>query len=314
MRYDEKGDDFEAFLARLNAAARAITPDEIDDAPPASAQIVGLPRTGTTLMYQLLARTGEVGYPSNVMAFFHEAPWVGAHLHRQLAAQDPTTSFDSVGGRTPEPLDPHEFGYFWRRVCGHSANSLVQGGSGLDVASLKAELDLVATVFRKPVVYKNFLAMVHAPAMRSFGVSSFVVVKRDARDVAASLLALRQRLGVAPTAPFGVQPSVQPGHSSSALETVAWQVAALEQDLAGASLTSDQDVQVVDYVDLCHAPRTVCGDVLSMLGADTAGVSRLPIRISPSAPSDALDAEEQHELELALDDARNRLMSQEKKQ
>jgi hypothetical protein len=279
----------------------ALPPPDVREPLPRSAQITGLPRSGTTLLYQLFARTGAVGYPSNVMAMFHRVPWVGARLQVHLAASDPRISTRSIGGRTPEPLDPHEFGYFWRRVCGHSGNSLRQDLEPAPIESLQRSLDLVAAVFGMPVVYKNFLALTHGPRMLAEleGMHLFLV-RRPERDVAASLIQLRRRLHTPDSAALGVEPEglVQAG---TVEDRVARQVVTLGRRLEVSGLAHMAGVETVDYEELCAAPRVVMSRLLAVLGCDPVDHGRLPDRLEPGSGFAGLGHEHQARLARALD-------------
>jgi len=303
MRYLERSDGFEGFLDQLNAATRSITEPTLSQVPPSSAQIVGLPRSGTTVLYQLLARTGTVGYPSNVMAFFHRNPWVGAMLQERLAANGPTLSLNSVAGRTPEPLDPHEFGYFWRRVCGHSSNSLSQDRDPLPPGQLQRELDLVAAVFERTVVYKNFLALAHATTMRhDMDRMLFISVERDRLDAAASLLHVRRRLEVPDDQVFGTAPESLRPDVGDPVTTVARQIVALRQQQENCRFDAAGDSMVIQYADLIRHPRAVVSDVLDFLGAPTDRVGTvIPEELSPGAGAAGLSADVLKDLRAALD-------------
>lgn len=304
MKYRSHDEDFEGFLADLNEVVGTLRPPDLQGPLPPSAQITGLPRSGTTLLYQLFARTGAVGYPSNVMAMFHRVPWVGARIQSHLAAADPTISTRSIGGRTPEPLDPHEFGYFWRRVCGHSGNSLRQDLDPVPAPSLQRELDLVAAVFGRPVVYKNFLALAHGPRMLDeLERMHLFLVRRPERDVAASLIQLRRRLDTPDSAPLGVEPEA-PVEAEAVEDRVARQVVALGRRLETVGLADRPRVETVDYAELCAAPRAVVSRLLAALGSDPGDPGRLPDRMEPGSGFAGLGHEDQARLARALDRAK----------
>ncbi|QGN32795.1 sulfotransferase [Microlunatus sp. Gsoil 973] len=285
MRYLAHSDGFEDFLAQLNRVSQSIPEPALSATPASTVQIVGLPRSGTTVLYQLLARTGAVGYPSNLMAFFHRAPWVGAVLQQRLTGSDPTISLSSLAGRTPEPLDPHEFGYFWRRACGHSTNSLDQDLNPLRPADLQHDLDLVADVFGRPVVYKNFLALAHAPAMRrDLKRMLFISVERDPLDAAVSLLALRSRLGVPDDQVFGTAPALFCPDPRDPITTVARQIALLTRQQATCGFAVNSDSIVIRYTDLVDQPRRVISDLMDFLQCTT---NRLNAVIPEKLPSGA---------------------------
>ena len=306
MKYLGHDQGFEDFLSNLNEAAATIPPPQWEGTLPLSAQITGLPRSGTTLLYQLLARTGAVGYPSNTMALFHQVPWVGARIQTQLAATGPTISLRSIGGRTPEPLDPHEFGYFWRRVCGHSANSLVQDLEPPSIEDVQRELDLVAAVFGRPVVYKNFLALVHAPWMLGeLRGMRLLLVRRPEEDVAASLLQLRRRLGTPDSATLGVDPGDPAAEEHGTVEDrVARQVVSLARRIDDSGMADTVGVETVDYAALCADPQAVVSRVLTALGSETTEPAGVPERLEPGPGFAGLDPADQDALRRALDRAK----------
>lgn len=296
MRFQPRDDDFESFLADLNRSVSTMPPSPMGSPHP-SVQIVGLPRSGTTVLYQLLARSGAVGYPSNVMAFFHQEPWVGARLQQQLSLSVPTLTLRSIGGRTREPLDPHEFGYFWRRVCGHTTNSLVANAGPFDPAALQQELDRVSAVFGAPTVYKNYLALTHAARMRTeMERMKFVLVERDGLAVATSLLELRHRLDMPESDPLiGVQPQERIDPALGVPDRVARQVVALEGSLGRSGLEAGSDVLRLRFDDLVEDPRAAVGEILRWLQVpDVDLVDRIPARLDErrgsSYESEAADA------------------------
>jgi hypothetical protein len=298
--YSQKSDSFEAFLSSLNDTVHEGMGDFSPPLEPfITGQIVGLPRSGTTIVYQLLALTGRVGYPSNVMALFWQAPTIGAKLQKHLAAPGPTISTRSVAGRTAEPLDPHEFGYFWRRALGHSSNSVKSDQKPLDWSTLQSILDAVTGIFDSPVVYKNFLAMVHADSIRcNLERQKFLVIQRPMVDTAASLLAVRRRIGIPENDEFGL---VAENLSKDAplLERVANQVCELKSLIESCNFENDPSSMQVDYISLCNDPRSTIGAILEFVGGDTTPGwdSNLPRRLPLGGGSANVTAAERKRLE-----------------
>lgn len=284
MAYVEKSDSFEDFLDRLNDALISSFPLRPTRPPHHNfCQIVGLPRSGTTILFQLLAGTGAVGYPSNVMAPYWRVPIVGARLQRQLTVGQPTVSLHSVAGRTSEPLDPHEFGYFWRDALGHSGNTLLPDRPGWSWRHLQDALDAICEAFDAPTVHKNFLALHHAPAMRhQLKRSKFLVMQRDPREVASSLWSVRRTINVPDEATFGLDPGVTTEGELS--DRIIEQVATLERARLKLVDQDQNDTLVIDYERLCREPREVVSEALRFLGVDNGDstVATIPSRLTKS--------------------------------
>ena len=74
---------------------------------------MGVPRSGTTLVSQLVSAHLDVGYINHLVAAFWRAPVTGIRLSKKLIKGVRETSFASEFGRTSHLWEPHEFGYFW---------------------------------------------------------------------------------------------------------------------------------------------------------------------------------------------------------
>ncbi|MFX4285467.1 sulfotransferase [Janibacter sp. G349] len=292
MEYTTKSQSFEDFLDLLNQTLAPVFP-AVPHTPHGhlTGQIVGLPRSGTTILYQLLARTRVVGYPSNAMAPFWNAPVVGARLQAKLSETKPTLSMRSLAGRTSEPLDPHEFGYFWRSALGHSANTLEPDMTAWPAARLGSTLDAISEAFDAPTIYKNFLALSHGPWMlENLPQVRFLIIERDLTQVASSLLAVRQRIGVPDEAMFGVDPG---GSTEGDLpERIATQVRSLERHRRDLIKSSGEKCLVIDYDELCDHPRNTISTILDFLSADSsaADIDSIPETLESSKRSTPSDS------------------------
>ena len=226
--------------------------------------IVGPPRSGTTLVSQLLSHSGGFGYISNFLARFWNCPTVGAKIESSLGIREPSagSAYTSEYGVTSEWGEPHEFGYFWDRWfdLGQEVNKLTDDQlRQVDVDSLKQSVAGIEKVQGKPMVFKNstwctfqieFLANV-------FPSSVFVSCERDPLYAGQSILnARRRRLG-----DQNLWWSIRPAEYQrllklSPFEQVIGQVAHTygEIDRSRQSLDSDRFVNL-SYSDLCDDPR-----------------------------------------------------------
>jgi len=125
--------------------------------------IIGAPRSGTTLLSQLLITCFELGYINNVAARFWMAPYIGAWLASQLQdfERAPAVGFTSDLGATPEYEGPHEFGYFWRRwfQYGDTHQLSKEQAEAIDTRFFRQELAAIENVFDRPLLFKNVPAL-----------------------------------------------------------------------------------------------------------------------------------------------------------
>jgi hypothetical protein len=155
--------------------------------------IVGVPRSGTTLLYQLMAKHLDVVYITNAIARYWLAPLWAFQRH----GIETPTELRSHLGHSEGSSAPHEFGWFWE----HHApveDSHHRVGSELDVFdwdTIRAELEAIAGWSQRPLVLKSLVALdYHIPRFaRELAGATFVRIERDPRFTAQSLLEARRK-------------------------------------------------------------------------------------------------------------------------
>lgn len=150
--------------------------------------VVGPPRSGTTVVTQILAYGLMTGYVTNIAARFWNAPALGTMLSVDILGTDPAGDMGraflaSDLGQTPHGGGIHEFGYFWRNL-------------NWERPALE-QIERIQTVLDKPLVMKGVYAAHHAKTIREhFGERvSFIAVQRPFTDVLASILSLYAESG-----------------------------------------------------------------------------------------------------------------------
>lgn len=284
-----KNDSDEAFFAALNHAL-ANVPFPIKSPSPHAVEslpiiyIVGAPRSGTTLLSQVLSRYLPVGYIDNLIARFWERPSVGIRLSQSLLGDSKRESivFDSQHGVTTGIAGPHEFGYFWRKwlALDTSATHKLSNAEAavIDRAGLrKVLLDEILGPFGKPVVFKNVICGFQAEILTHVHPASlFIWIRRNQEEVVRSILKCRMERYGRYDAWWSLKPATFPEIASfaSPAEQVMRQVAdctyEFERELAKPSVHSLQ----VDYAELVNNPGAILKKVC-------AAVQRLGYDISP---------------------------------
>ncbi|MGB8223841.1 MAG: sulfotransferase [Polyangiales bacterium] len=158
--------------------------------------IVGVPRSGTTLLYQLMAKHLDVLYVTNEVARYWLAPlWA----FRRNETETPI-DLRSHLGLGEGPAAPHEFGWFWEYHAPLEGLHHRVGAelSVFDWDSIRAELEGIAGWSGRPLVLKSLLAVDYhiSQFARELRGASFIRIERDPRFTAQSLLeARRNRYG-----------------------------------------------------------------------------------------------------------------------
>ena len=141
--------------------------------------IVGPPRSGTTLLYQLVSAHLDVAFINNFMARFWEAPAIGAYLSARVAALKPQDDVESEIGRTRGLGGVHEFGYFWKRFF-HGPTDFADEIAPEPGDKMRHEVAAMERILGKRVVFKNLTCGLRITALaKVFGKPLFVEMRRS---------------------------------------------------------------------------------------------------------------------------------------
>ncbi|MPZ17003.1 MAG: sulfotransferase family protein [Luteitalea sp.] len=242
--------------------------------------IVGAPRSGTTLALQWLAASQRFAYPSNLLARFFGAPYMGSRIQQLLTdpAMDYRDELLAAGredcewvsdvGKTRGMLQPHEFSYYWRRFFPiDQARKLTDAElEASDAAGFAAGWASIEAVFDKPVAAKGILLQYNLVQLAEWlPLAIFIHTRREPFHNIRSLLNARERVYGTKTAWFSVRPpEFEWLQHEDPYTQVAGQVLFTNESISQelALLPTQRAIQV-DYEAFCQHP----GEVWSRLQA-----------------------------------------------
>ena len=161
--------------------------------------IVGVPRSGSTLLGQIMAQTGAFSCISNFVARFWMAPYLGMLIEQALDVQkrESQQAFHSSFGTTEGWAGPHEFGYFWSRWFEFDE---VHKLSPKEVAKINRselckEIAALESIYKKPLFFKNLTCGLQITFLAELLEKSFFVLcRRHTLYNMQSLLLARQEI------------------------------------------------------------------------------------------------------------------------
>lgn len=228
--------------------------------------IMGLQRSGTTLLFEFLYRNFDFVYPDHIVARFWNAPFLGVLISQSIRKDFEKLGFfekgvfESVYGVTKDVFGGHEFGYFWKNYFGFMPHNQLSEKKlkKIEIESLKKDLSLMMYYGKKPLLFKVVPLSFNADFLCNvFPNSYFVFVKRDLLYVAQSTyIARKERYGN-----YKVWWSIRPKEyfklrKYSPLKQIAGQVYFSKKhiDEAFGKLPKDRKI-VIHYEDLCANPK-----------------------------------------------------------
>lgn len=274
--------------------------------------IVGVPRSGTTLLYQLAARFLEVAWIDNRMARYWMAPTYGALRHSPQRRERPEVALSSDFGVTGDPAGPHEFSWFWQFHMDFDGTDVLpeHALAAVDWAAIDAELRAVAGVFGRPLLLKPLTYVDYqVPAFhQGLPGARFLHVRRRPVHVVASILRARERRYGRRDRWWSIRPAdVDAWRNEPPLAQVCHQVTdcltAVERGLAEVPDTAQL---TVDYEALVRSPRDVLARVGALLDAPLrpgAAVELEHLALRDGNAAQALPPEEVRAIEAALEEA-----------
>ena len=205
----------------LSGRERRLRQTAVADVPPVIL-VVGAPRSGTTLVYQTLARYLDVTYFSNLTSLFPDAPLAGTGIFRWLPRRQ-SADFRNFYGQTAGLSGPNDGFSVWNQWLGDDRYVPRTDLTTDEQRSMGRFFAVWCAVFGKPFLNKNNRNAGCLDLLaRAIPQSSVVVVRRDPLLVAQSLIHARQQVQ---------------GHKS-----VGWGLHSHSSDITGDPLAYVDDV------------------------------------------------------------------------
>lgn len=229
--------------------------------------VVGAPRSGTTLLMQLLAAHLDIGYINNLSARFWGAPVTGILLSNAVLGNlRPEPSFSSSFGQTTGITEPHEFGRFWRDLFGvRSMRETEVMEAAIDWSWAGKVLAAMSHAFNKPLILKSFVAVWRMEELKlAVPMTMAARVRRNPVDVALSLSKMRRGKSHGGDKWVSIRPKgCEDVEHLPLVQQVAKQVTEFERTLDDKMLALGDDAIELNYEDICAQPATVVATIQS---------------------------------------------------
>lgn len=227
--------------------------------------IIGPPRSGSTLLYQLITLYFKVCYFSNFMVRFPETPACLARLLALLNGCSPPYNFESRFGTTVGWKSPSQGIAIWHRWFPKDNSYVRSSDTSKEILrEIRNTILLIQKSFDAPFVNKW-----QANTVRLFPISEalpealFIRIKRDPVFIAQSILHGKRTLLQDEHEWFSAKPhNYEELKHKEPLEQVCEQVFYIEEGIDRDSRILGMDkFMTVHYEELCKLPRKVMDDI-----------------------------------------------------
>ncbi len=160
--------------------------------------IIGAPRTGSTILYQMLTNHLDITYISNLAAKLYRNIFFGIWLSNIIYKKNNHNNFISIHGDTTIGgyHAPNECGSFWYRWLPTDRHYVDE--NFLDNKSstqIKQEITAITNYYDKPIAFKNLNAALRMRMLsKLFPEAKFIWIKRNPIYVSQSILIAREKI------------------------------------------------------------------------------------------------------------------------
>jgi len=267
---------YEELLERVNEELAGSAAAGEEGAEPTAPLVIvaGVPRSGTTLLYQLLAGSGAFVYPSNLIARFYGRPVAGWRIERLLEPLLPArgTAFRSAAGRTEAWWGPHELGYFRHASLPFEAHHQPSAETlaAWDHRPMARKLAALQAEDGRPLVVKNpVLGYVLETLLERLPAARIVWVERSPLEVACSLYRTRITEVGEPGRWWSVRPAaVETLERLAPEEQIAAQIRSLAEAAERARSRYSARWLDLTHPEICSDPRAAIAHAAAFAGLD----------------------------------------------
>jgi hypothetical protein len=251
------------YLAKLLTAAISKFENRINNSNDKKSQyepifIVGSPRTGSTILYELLTNEMDILYPNNFSWRFYRNFLFSFIFSNKIFKNKAHNCFDSKHGDTLNcGWDaPSECGTFWRKWIDidnknfYDFDSLTQKQKN----EIKEDIYSVINYFDKPILFKNLVTgQMMRVLSQIFPNAKFIFVKRDTLLTAQSILKAKRKNNMNDEQYWSIKPSnyQELKNIKNPYEQIVKQIYYIEKQIVEDSkLLNKNNFIVVNYENL----------------------------------------------------------------
>lgn len=224
--------------------------------------IIGAPRSGTTLMYQIMCMAFKGSYLSNRVAKRYRIALIMRTIERIVFDLDRVPkSFESNYGRTIAPGSPHEGGQFFYEFF-PKEEPYCEDLNPVMKNKFKKAVSFITSP-RKIFISKNTYHSLRIKALKTaFPNSRFIWVTRNKTETIHSIIHARHKNGIPNEEWWSVKPKGwQQENKRNEIEKIIWQVEEIESVIEKSLVESASIFLKIDYEEICNNPRKLLNHI-----------------------------------------------------
>jgi len=241
--------------------------------------IIGPPRSGSTIVYQILTSLLNVSYVDNLTNLARYNPYFGLRLSQRLYPVRPHKSYTSHFGKTSKDglHAPAEALFFYKWFPKDRHYTELSDLTSKQISDFRQTTYAMANRYGKALFIKNLSFSLRLQVLReALPGARYIVVRRNPLYTAQSLLLAMRKNKVPENKVWGILPrDFERLEGLGIHEMVVKQVNLIEKQIHDdLKQVPNENILYIDYEKLGTALELVLGDVMSLCGS---GISRRPL-------------------------------------
>ena len=221
--------------------------------------ICGPARSGTTLVYQVLANNLDVAYVRNFTVAFSRSPVLISRFLTRKSADHKAQEYENYYGKTAGMQSPSEANHLWNQWVDVDTSDFRTVLSPEGASNMADFFNSFSASENKPTLSKNNNANAFAEIVsESLENAYFICMKRETRYLAQSLLQARIEINGNVAQSYGVTNTSIDADETGPVDQVLEQIDYLN-NLADAQQrrVGEDRFWIVDYEDFCNNPAAL---------------------------------------------------------
>ena len=244
--------------------------------------VCGPARSGTTLVYQVLADALPVIYVKNLTTLFPRAPLLATRLFSRETRPDQQRDYQNYYGKTDGLQAASEANHLWNQWVDADDSGFRTKLTTSGADAMKSFLGQFSAIFNKPTLSKNNNINAFADEIANkMDHVHFICLRRDARYLAQSLIKARLEINGDVAKCYGVNEGDSNKHDDEPVLSVLEQIRYLDElAVQQQQKIGKEHFWIVDYESFCARPTDLINQIkqriLKMSESEISDVSDFP--------------------------------------
>jgi len=218
--------------------------------------IIGAPRTGSTILYQIITNQLNVLYFNNLICRIYHNTFLGFWMSKLIFKGSAHNCFKSIYGNTSKcgMIAPSECGQFWYKWLPTDKHYIDNADISEEmIDQIRDEITGLINYFDRPIVFKNLNAGQRLKLIKMcFPDAKLIFIKRNPLHTAQSILKAKRKLGIPEGTFWGIMPkNVSELKKLGAYEQIVKQIYYIEKQIVQDIQQFDSsNILIMKYTDL----------------------------------------------------------------